>query len=175
MEITIADIEKIVKPEMPLLEIFLRGVILYFLILLILRFLPRRTTGELGAMDLVFILLLTEAASHAMGDFTSLGDGVIMLLVFILCNYGVNQLTYHVKFFQNIFEHPPVQIIKDGKILHRNMRKELLTQGELMANLRENGIEKLTDVKNAFVESEGNISFVKWEKEAHDNPNNKRN
>ncbi|OWR14047.1 hypothetical protein CDW55_06840 [Chryseobacterium sp. VAUSW3] len=61
-----------------------------------------------------------------------------------------------------MFEHEPVQIIKNGKLLYRNMRKELLTKDELMTNLRENGIENLSDVKKAFVESEGNISFVKF-------------
>ena len=55
-----------------------------------------------------------------------------------------------------------MQIIKNGKLLYRNMRKELLTKDELMTNLRENGIENLSDVKKAFVESEGNISFVKF-------------
>lgn len=100
-------------PEMPLIEILLRGIILYFLILFILRVLPRRSAGELGAMDLVFILLLTEAASHALGDFTTLGDGLIMLVVFVICNYGVNYLTYHHGFFRKLFEQRSVQIIKD--------------------------------------------------------------
>ena len=150
-------------PEMPLIEILLRGIILYFLILFILRVLPRRSAGELGAMDLVFILLLTEAASHALVDFTTLGDGLIMLVVFVICNYGVNYLTYHHRFFRKLFEQRPVQIIKDGRLVYRNMRRELITKDELMANLRENGIEDVSDVKKAFVESEGNISFIKYE------------
>ena len=162
MEFFISDWGKIFMPEMPVLETALRGFLLYFFILFVLRILPRRTTGELGAMDLVFILLLTEAASHSLGDFTRVGDGIIMLLVFIGCNYGINQLSYHFPFVQKIFEHEPVQIIKNGKLLYRNMRKELLTKDELMTNLRENGIENLSDVKKAFVESEGNISFVKF-------------
>lgn len=157
-------LDKIFLPEMPLFENILRGAILYFFILAILRILPRRTTGELGAMDLVFILLLTEAASHALGDFNTIGDGIIMLLVFIICNYAVNQLTYHSAFFRKLFEHEPVQIIKDGKINHKNMRKELLTKDELLTSLRENGIENIDDVKDAFVESEGIISFIKKEK-----------
>lgn len=161
MEFFISDWGKIFMPEMPVSETALRGFLLYFFILFVLRILPRRTTGELGAMDLVFILLLTEAASHSLGDFTSVGDGIIMLLVFIGCNYGINQLSYHFPFVQKIFEHEPVQIIRNGKLLYRNMRKELLTKDELMTNLRENGIENLSDVKKAFVESEGNISFVK--------------
>lgn len=150
-------------PEMSFIEILLRGIILYFLILFILRVLPRRSAGELGAMDLVFILLLTEAASHALGDFTTLGDGLIMLVVFVICNYGVNHLTYHHGFFRKLFEQRPVQIIKDGRLIYRNMRRELITKDELMANLRENGIENISDVKKAFVESEGNISFIKFE------------
>lgn len=151
-------------PEYPVLELIVRGMVLYFFILFILRILTRRTTGELTAMDLVFVLLLTEAASHALGDFTTIGDGIIMLLVFLLCNHGVNQLTYHFTFFQKIFEHQPLLIIKDGNLNLRNMRKELLTKDELMSSLRENGIENISDVKKAFVEGEGIISFIQYEK-----------
>lgn len=100
MEFFISDWGKIFMPEMPVSETALRGFLLYFFILFVLRILPRRTTGELGAMDLVFILLLTEAVSHSLGDFTSVGDGIIMLLVFIGCNYGINQLSYHFPLFR---------------------------------------------------------------------------
>ncbi len=155
-------------PEYPLVELIVRGVILYFFILFMLRILTRRTTGELTAMDLVFILLLTEAAAHSLGDYTTIGDGIVMLIVFLLCNHGVNQLTYHSKFFQKLFEHSPLQIINEGKLNWRNMRKELLTKDELMAHMRENGIEAISEIKRAFVEGDGNISFVTYE-------NNKRN
>ena len=150
-------------PEMPIIETVLRAAVLYFFILLILRILPRRSTGELGAMDLVFILLITESASHALGDFSSLGDGLIMLSLFIGFNYLVNQLTYHSPFFQKIFEHPAIPVIKDGKLLRRNMRKELLTEEELMAGLRENGIDDISEVRKACVEGEGELSFIKYD------------
>ena len=45
--------------------------------------------------------------------------------------------------------------------MHRNMRKELITKDELIANLRENGMEEISEGKKVFVESEGNISFTK--------------
>ncbi|MBF6598668.1 MAG: DUF421 domain-containing protein [Fermentimonas sp.] len=152
-------------PEYAILELVVRGIILYFFILFMLRVLTRRTTGELTAMDLVFVLLLAEAASHAMGDFTTIGDGIVMLLVFMLCNYVVNQLTYHSKFFQKLFEHSPVQIIDSGKLNLKNMRRELLTKDELMSHLRENGIEDVNEVKKAFVEGDGNISFILFDKQ----------
>lgn len=157
----------LLMPEMPILETALRAGVLYFFILFILRILPRRTAGELGAMDLVFILLITESASHALGDFSTLGDGLIMLSFFIGFNYLVNQLTYRSTFFQKVFDHQPVPIIKDGKLLRRNMRKELLTEDELMASLRQNGMDDISEVRKACVESDGHISFINYD----DNPN----
>ena len=93
-----------------------------------------------------------------------MGDGIVMLLLFMLCNHGVNQLTYHSPFFQKLFEHSPIQIIHEGKLNLRNMRRELLTKDELMSHLRENGIENINEVKKAFVEGDGNISFIQYEK-----------
>lgn len=88
-------------------------------------------------------------------------------IVFIL-----RKLTYHSTFFQNIFEHRPMPIIKDGKLLRRNMRKELLTEDELIANLRQNGMDDVSEVRKACVESDGNISFIKYDENA-DNPKKK--
>lgn len=150
--------------EMSPWEIVLRAVVLYFFILFILRILPRRTMGELGAMDLVFILLIAEAGSSALGESQSLGDALLIILVFIACNYGVNQLSYRYKFIERVLQHPPVPIIKEGKLQLKNMRKELLTKDELQASMRENGIEDLSEIKLAHVESEGNISFITYDK-----------
>ncbi|RYY63825.1 MAG: DUF421 domain-containing protein, partial [Chitinophagaceae bacterium] len=55
----------------------------------------------------------------------------------------------------------PLQIIKGGTLLRRNMRREYITEEELREHLRKEGIEDLKYVKEAFVESDGTISFVK--------------
>lgn len=150
-------------PDYPVWEIVARGFVLFFTILFILRLLPRRTTGELGPMDLVFILIITEAASHSLGDFNTVGDGIIMIFTFIFCDYLVNRLTFSFPALQKIFSNSEIIVVKDGQLLKRNMRKELLTKDELMATLREQGIEDLKKVKKAFVEGEGNITVIKYE------------
>ncbi|MHC8400859.1 YetF domain-containing protein [Pseudomonas sp. MDT1-17] len=53
--------------------------------------------------------------------------------------------------------------IEDGKMLRRNMRMELITTEELMAQLRENGIENCAQVKRACIEADGRISIIKIE------------
>ena len=50
--------------ETPILELMLRGAFLFILFMVLFRLLPRRTGGELAPMDLVFLLLITEAASN---------------------------------------------------------------------------------------------------------------
>lgn len=66
--------------EIPLLELFVRGSALYFVLLVLMRFMPRRTGGELATMDLAFLLLLAEAASNAFGEYTSVAEGLILVV-----------------------------------------------------------------------------------------------
>ena len=151
-------------PELPLLELLARACVLYFGILFILRIVPRRTGGELATMDLVLILLITEAASHALGDYASLGDGLTMILVIVGLNYVVNALSYRFKWLERLVSSPPLPIVVDGRLLRRNMRREFVTDEELESHLRKNDIDDLSRVKLAYVEGEGHITFVTRER-----------
>ena len=51
---------------------------LFLLFMVLFRILPRRTAGEMAPMDFVFLLLVTEAAAHSLGDFSSLADGTVL-------------------------------------------------------------------------------------------------
>ena len=146
--------------ETPLLELLARAAVLYLGILLILRIMPRRTGGELATMDLVLILLVTECAAHALGDYSSLGDGLVMIMSVIGLNYLVNALSYRFKWIERIVSSPPIPVVLEGKLQRRNMRREFLTEDELMSHLRENDIDDIAKVKCAYVEGEGHITFV---------------
>jgi uncharacterized membrane protein YcaP (DUF421 family) len=75
MELLPDSRSRVIAVETPLLELIARGTVLYFGILILMRFMPRRTGGELATMDLVFLLLIAEAAAHALGDYTTVADG----------------------------------------------------------------------------------------------------
>lgn len=160
MELLPEDWARIWAIDTPIVELLVRGAVLYLGILLILRVLPRRTAGELGPMDLVLILLITECASHAMGDYTSLGDGIFMIAVVMLLNLGVNAASYRWKWFERIASAKPLPIVLEGKLQRRNMRREFITTEELESYLRQNDIDDLSKVKYAYVEGEGHITFV---------------
>lgn len=81
--------------ESPLLELVVRGTLLYVAVIVLMRFMPRRLGGELAMMDLIFLLLIAEAAAHAMGDYTSVADGVVVIATLIGWAYLLNLLSYH--------------------------------------------------------------------------------
>jgi len=160
MEYFNIDLSTIFQVETPVWELVTRGSVIYLGILFLFRVLPRRTGGELAMMDLIFVLLIAEAATHSLGDYSSVTEGFIVIGTVMAWNYAINFLSYHIPFFENIVSSPPLPIIKNGKLLRRNMRREYLTEEELMDHLRMEGLEKIEEVKSAFVEGDGKISVV---------------
>ena len=152
--------------ETPLIELMARGSAMYLGVLVLFRIMPRRAGGELARTDLVFILLIAEAAAHALGDYTSIADGLVVIATLMAWDYAINFLSYHVRFIERLVSAPPVQIVRNGELLRRNMRREYLTEEELMSFLRNEGIDDIAGVKSAHVESEGRISVISTTKKA---------
>lgn len=147
--------------ETPILELIVRGSALYFAILFLMRFMPRRTGGELATMDLIFLLLIAEAASNAFGEYGSVSEGLVLVLVLMGWNFIVNAVSYRFRFVEKLVSSPPIQVVRNGELLRRNMRREFLTEEELMSSLRMQGVSALDQVKAAYIEGEGAITVIK--------------
>jgi uncharacterized membrane protein YcaP (DUF421 family) len=160
MTVLAAGWSDLVSLELSIWEHLARGTALYVGLLVLMRVMPRRAAGELEAMDLIFALLIAEAAAHAMGDYTSVADGFLLIVILMGWNYAVNALSYRWRFLERLLEARPLPIIRDGRLLWRNMRKEFLTEAELMSHLHKQGIDDLDAVKVAFVEGDGRISVI---------------
>jgi uncharacterized membrane protein YcaP (DUF421 family) len=154
------DFEKLFKIETPVLELIFKGSAMYLGILLLFRVLPRRTGGEMAMMDLIFVLLIAEAATHSLGGYSSITEGFIVIGTMMTWNYLFNFLSFHLPFVEKLVSAPPLQIIKNGRLLKRNMRREYLTEEELTDHLRLEGIDDVGEVKAAYVEGDGKISVV---------------
>jgi uncharacterized membrane protein YcaP (DUF421 family) len=149
-------------PGISPLESILRGTVVYFILIALFRILPRRTTGDVGMMDLLLVVLIAEAANSAMAsDSMSLVDGVILVITLVGWNYVINKLTYAIPALERLISQPPLPIVENGRLLRRNMSTEQITIEELEHQLRQNGIDDVKNVKTATVESDGHITFVK--------------
>ena len=161
MEFLDVDWQAVVSPDIALIESFARGTVVYFFVFIIMRGTLRRTAGELSMLDFIFVLLVANGAADAMtGGSISVANGAFIILTVVFWNYALNTLSWYLPALQRWTTPPPLQVVRDGALLRRNMRKEFLTEDELMAKVREDGIENISDVKAAYIEGDGNISII---------------
>ena len=115
------DWQSIFPLDLPVAEHLVRGTALYFGVLVLIRLMPRRAAGELAAMDLVFVILIAEAAAHAMGDYRSVTDALILIAVLMGWDFILNVLSYRFPFVDRLVAAPPLEIVRDGQINRRNV------------------------------------------------------
>lgn len=155
------DWRAIFVPSISIVELIIRGTLVYLALFSVLRFLPSRQLGTLGITDLLVVVLFAEAAQNAMAsNYTSITEGAILVATVIFWSYFLNWLGYKLPNFQRFLNPPPLLLVKNGQMIQRHLQRELITEDELMSKLRQQGIEFLSDVKLAFIEADGRISII---------------
>ena len=163
------DWRAIFVPSQSVPEIILRGTLTYLALFTLMRVVLKRETGTIGMADLLMLVLIADAAQNAMAaEYKSVTEGVVLVATLIFWNYALDWLGYRIAFVGRLVHPPPLELIRDGQMLRRNMRKELLTEEELMSHLRQQGIERVSEVKRAYIEGDGRISFIKFESDGSD-------
>jgi uncharacterized membrane protein YcaP (DUF421 family) len=153
-------------PTTSLLEIFIRGTIMYIALFALLRFVLNRQSGAVGITDLLVLVLIADAAQNAMAsDYKSITEGVLLVATIIGWSYALDWLGYHFPTIQRFIRPPALPLIRRGQMIYRNMRKELLTEDELKAQLRQQGIEGIENVKIAYMEGDGRISVIEYKED----------
>lgn len=155
------DWHEIFSISMPVMELIVRGSAMYWFLFLIFRFLIRRDVGAVGVADILLLVIVADASQNAMaGEYRSITDGMILVATLIGWNILLDWLSFRFKAFRQFAEASTLCLIRDGRMLKRNMRREFITEDELWAKLRQAGITELRDVKLANLESDGEISVI---------------
>src|SRR5690606_18744541 len=100
------------------------------------------------------------AGNAIAGEATAAADLMLLIAVVLGWSYLLNLLEYHYPRWRNIAQDTPTLLIHDGKVLAANLRKEKLTEQELFASLRKNGVHDVSQVRMAVLETDGQISVV---------------
>lgn len=144
------------------LELVLRGSLMYWTLFLLFRFVLRRDTGSIAVADILLLVLIADAAQNAMsGGYSTVAEGVVLVGTLVAWNWLLDWAGYRFNLVRRFVEPPPVVLIRHGRLIGRNLRRELITIPELMASLRTQGIDKLADVKIARMEPDGGISVIR--------------
>jgi uncharacterized membrane protein YcaP (DUF421 family) len=154
------DWHSLFSPSVSIAETLVRGTVVYFFLFVLLRVL-RREAGALGISDLLVVVLIADAAQNAMaGEYKSITDGLILVTTIALWDYVLDWLGFRVPALSRLLHPAPMLLIKDGRLQRRNLRQEMISIDELMTKLREQGVERVEDVKKSYLEGDGHISVI---------------
>ena len=144
------------------LELIVRGTAMYLFLFLLFRVVIRRRVGTVGMADLLVLVIIADASQNAMaGEYKTVTEGAILVGTIIFWNVFIDWVSYRFPALRPWLEPPPLLLVRDGRILYRNLRHELVTEEELRSKLREQGVDSLAEVRKAYMESDGGVSVIK--------------
>ena len=148
----------------PIAEKILRPVVVYIFLVVLLRIFGKRELAQLNPFDLVVLLSLSNTVQNAIiGNDNSLTGGLIGALTLLVANYLVVRYLFRHRRLDQILEGAPTVLIDKGRIMHKNLARELLTKSELMTILHRQGFYSIDEVDHCVLEPGGGFAIKRKE------------
>jgi uncharacterized membrane protein YcaP (DUF421 family) len=156
------DWAELFVPNLPIMETVIRGTLVYWFVFLIFRSVIKRDLGSVAVADLIVVVIIADAAQNAMAaDYKSVTDGLILISTIVFWSFLLDWAAYRFRWIEHLISPKALSLVKEGRILYRNLRREFLTEEELMRKIRESGVEDLSQIQAAYMEGDGTISVIK--------------
>lgn len=149
--------------------IMFRTFFIYLIIIMVYRFMGKREIGQLSIVDFVVSIMIAELAVISIESpekpmiQSLIGIGILLIaqIVFAYVSLKSERL-------REIIDGKPSVIIDRGKIDEVEMKKQRYNFADLLIQLRENGVSKVSDVEFAILEPTGRLSVIKKDEEQDD-------
>lgn len=151
-------------PEVQILEKIVRPLVVYFFLLVAFRVAGKRELGQMTPFDLIILLTISNVLQNAMiGPDNSLTGGIIGGMTLFVANGLVGRLTLYSPGIAALVEGKPTPLIENGRILTRNLRREVMTRSELERAIRKHDLDPEADlplIKRALLEQDGTVTII---------------
>jgi uncharacterized membrane protein YcaP (DUF421 family) len=144
------------------MEIIVRITIIYLFVLAGMRVLGKRELSQLSPLELISLMLIPEIVSESINmEDASLVYGLAGVATLLLLVFLTSLLIQHSLRAGEIIGGSPVVLAHNGRVIEDALNKERVTPEELYSEMRLVGIESLSQVKWAILETDGKISFIR--------------
>lgn len=138
-----------------------RAVAVYFIALTVVRLMGKRSIGELGAFDFVLMTGIGHIMSAvALEKNVPFHDGILVLVTIAALEVILSVISLKYRWFARLVEGKPTYLIREGKLLKDNLKKEKFNLYDLRQELRKQGVDDETDVEKAIIEACGKFSVI---------------
>ncbi len=142
-----------------MLTLYIRTVIIYFALLFALRLMGKRQIGELRVSELIVTIILSEIAVQPITDRDKpLLYAIIPILVLLSVEVIVSFLILKSNLAKKLFYGSPTILIKRGKLMQEEMKRNRIEADELISELRQKGFGRLDEIYYAVLEENGKLS-----------------
>lgn len=140
---------------------FVRALVLYLIVLIVMRLMGKREIGQLQPFELAISIMIADLASIPMSELgIPISNGIIPILALLSMHLIISVLNMKSIKFREIMCGRPSILIYRGKIDEDILRKEKFTINELEERIRGNNIYNLGDVEYAILETSGQITVI---------------
>jgi uncharacterized membrane protein YcaP (DUF421 family) len=144
------------------MDLVLRAIFLYFFVFALTRVIGRRELSQLAPFDIILLIVAGDAIQQGLTqDDYSLTGAVLVVGTFAILQLFTSYASFKFVRLRPILEGEPIVIIQNGKLLDRNLKRERLTEEEVLEEARQQQITSLSQVEWAVLENSGKISFIK--------------
>ena len=155
------DWGRVWQTEQPPLETIVRASLVYLAVHLLLRLAGRKELSRYSSFDLAVIFLVTVAVRRAITvDDASVTTAVLALTTLVAWNVFFSWLTFRSRVAAKVLKGSPRLLVRDGRPLEDALRHTRIGMDELKARLRVYGTEDLGAVHEAYLETDGKLTFV---------------
>ena len=148
------------------MEIVLRALVVFFFLWIVTRSVGRSTLGELSTFELLLYVTMGDLIQQAVTqqDY-SLTGGIIAISVFAVLTVLLSWAQWRFPRLRRAINGVPVVVLREGRMIERAMREQRLSDADLIAAARQQGVRDLTELDLAVLEADGKISFFRRDSE----------
>lgn len=139
--------------------VLVRAVIIYIFTIAAVRIMGKRQLGELSTHEFVITILISSVATIPLEDNAiPLTNSLLPILIFISLEIIESALSLKSSKFRTAFLGKPIFVIKDGRLIQKELSRLRITLSDLLDNLRQQGVFDISTIENAIVETNGKLS-----------------
>jgi uncharacterized membrane protein YcaP (DUF421 family) len=144
-----------------LVRVAVVGTAAYVALVLLLRISGKRTLSKMNAFDLVVTVALgSTLATILLSTSVALAEGLLALALLIFLQFAVTWISVRSATFRGFIKNEPKLLFYDGEFLRDSMRVERVTEEEIEAAVRQQGLPSLDEVGAAVLETDGSVTAV---------------
>lgn len=144
------------------METLFRAALVYLFLTLLFRLAGKRTLSQVTPFDLVLLLIISETVQQAMiAEDNSMTNAALLVLTLIGIDIVLSWLKQRWTWLDRVMDDRPLIIVQDGKPIEDRMKRERVSEGEVMASARHTqGVRRMEDIAYAVLETDGKISII---------------